>query len=198
MTYNLDEIAQRYSKMDDERLEHIAKYDIADLMPEVQDIISKEIKKRGLNPGLENAIKLQSKQLSVEEIKNIASKIKKLPCPSCGGNDLNLEAGILRQVRSYGFLCEYDTNIFIACKSCINETRKKYLYLNLVLGWWSIQGLYYAPKAILLHFLDKNKTHLSDFLMLNFAELHLGEIVTNWQDEQKLVKFIRHQNNKIY
>ena len=197
MIYNLDEIAQRYARLDDEKLEHIAKYDIADLIPEVKGIILKEIEKRGLNPGLENAIKIQSKKLDLDEIKNIVFKIKKLPCPACSNSNNKLEAGILRQVRSYGFLCEYDANIFIAYKSCIEKTRKEYLYLNLVLGWWSVQGLYYTPKAVINHFLDHRKETLSNWLLLDFAELHAGEIVANWNDEQKLVDFIHHQNNKI-
>ena len=135
---DLEQIKKHYSKMDDSKLERIAKFEIASLQPEVRPIVIEEIKKRGLDENLISGIEAQTKELTKEEIYKLRDKVEGLDCPSCGKSNKGLVGGIIRKVRSYLIFTQYEARPMIACKECVESERKNQLIKNSLLGWWAI------------------------------------------------------------
>lgn len=201
MAIDLEQIRNHYSNMDDSKLERIAKFEVASLHPEVQPIIIAEIKKRGLDENLLIGIKAQTKKLSEKEIHELRDKVKGLDCPSCGKPNQELVGGIIRKVRSYVLVTHYEKRPMIACKSCLEKERKSQLIKNSLFGWWGFPwGFFYrTPQAIINHFRDNGKEEeISESILIEFAIQNAGELKTNWDDEDKLVDFINHQNTVNY
>lgn len=201
MAIDLEQIRNHYSKMDDSKLERIAKFQIASLQPEVQPIVIAEIKKRGLDENLLIGIEAQTKEFTKEEVYEVIEKVKGLDCPSCGKPKQVLVGGVIRKVRSYLIMTQYETRPMIACKVCVEEERKSQLIKNSLLGWWGFPWglLYRTPHAIINHFLDNRKQEeISEIIINDFAAQNIGELKTNWEDEEKLVAFINHQNSVNY
>lgn len=198
MAIDLEQIRNHYAKMDTAKLENIAKFEIALLAPEVQPIVIAEIKRRGLDENLLTAIEAQTKILSDEEIYELRDKIKGLSCPSCGDSNKALMGGIIRKVRSFLIITQYEKRFIIACPSCIEAERKSQLIKNSLLGWWGFPWgmLYRTPQAIINHFRDNGKKEvISEEILIHFAIENIGELKTNWDNEDKIVAFIRRQNN---
>ncbi len=65
-----------------------------------------------------------------------------------------------------------------------------------LLGWWGIpSGLFRTPHAIISSLIDNNKREIiSDSILTQFVITNIGEIRTNWDKENELVDFIRHNN----
>lgn len=201
MQIDLEQIKNHYSKMDDTKLERIAKFEIASLQPEVQPIVIAEIKKRGLDENLLTGIEAQTKELSEEEVYELRDKVKELDCPKCGKSNQGLVGGIVRKVRSYLIITQYETRPMIACKSCVEEERKSQLIKNSLLGWWGFPWFFFyrTPQAIIGHFRDNGKREeISESILIEFAVQNIGELKTNWDNEDKLVDFIHHQNTVNY
>jgi hypothetical protein len=201
MAIDLEQIRNHYSKIDDSKLERIAKFEIASLQPEVQPIVIAEIKKRGLDKNLLTGIEAQTKELTEEEVYELIDKVKGLDCPNCGKSNQGLTGGIIRKVRSYLIMTQYETRPMIACKACVEEERKSQLIKNSLLGWWGFPwGLFYrTPQAIINHFRDNGKKEeISESILIDFAAQNIGELKTNWENEDKLVDFINHQNTVNY
>jgi hypothetical protein len=182
------------------KLERIAKFEIASLEPEVQPIIIAEIKKRGLGESFLAGIEAQTKDLSEEEIFELRDKIKGLDCPSCGKSNQGLVGGIIRKVRSYIIITQHETRSMIACQNCVETERKNQLIKNSLFGWWGFPwGIYRTLVAIINHFKDNGTTHkISESILVEFALQNIGELKTDWDDEDELVRFINHQNTVNY
>jgi hypothetical protein len=200
MAVDLEKIKAHYSEMDISKLERIAKFEIASLEPEVQPIIIAEIKKRGLGESFLAGIEAQTKDLSEEEIFELRDKIKGLDCPSCGKSNQGLVGGIIRKVRSYIIITQHETRSMIACQNCVETERKNQLIKNSLFGWWGFPwGIYRTLVAIINHFKDNGTTHkISESILVEFALQNIGELKTDWDDEDELVRFINHQNTVNY
>jgi hypothetical protein len=195
---DLKQIKLHYSKMDNAKLERIAKFEINSIQPEVRPIIIAEIKKRGLDENLLAGIEAQTKEITDENLLELIDKIIGLDCPNCGKSNSGLTGGIIRKVRSYLVLTQYEKKTMIACPSCLAGERKKQLIKNSILGWWGIPwGLFFrTPQAIINHFLDNRKyQEISESILRDFATQNIGELKTNWENEDELIEFIRHCNN---
>lgn len=198
MAIDLEQIRNHYSKMDDLKLERIAKFEITSLQPEVKPIVIAEIQKRGLDENLLTGIQAQTKELSEEEVYELRDKLKGLGCPNCGNSNQGLVGGIIRKVRSYLIMTHYEKRTMIACKECVETERKNQLIKNSLLGWWGFPWglLYRTPQAIIYHFRDNSKREeISESILIEFAVENIGELKTNWENEDKIVDFIHHQNN---
>jgi hypothetical protein len=200
MAVDLEKIKAHYSEMNISKLERIAKFEIASLEPEVQPIIIAEIKKRGLGESFLAGIEAQTKDLSEEEIFELRDKIKGLDCPSCGKSNQGLVGGIIRKVRSYIIITQHETRSMIACQNCVETERKNQLIKNSLFGWWGFPwGIYRTLVAIINHFKDNGTTHkISESILVEFALQNIGELKTDWDDEDELVRFINHQNTVNY
>jgi len=201
MAIDLEQVRNHYSQMDDSRLERIAKYDIASLEPEVEEIVIAELKKRNFDESILSGIAAQTKEYDDEEIEELLDKVKSLACPKCGTQDKDLVGGIVRKVRGYIIMTKYERRPLIACRPCIEEERKSQLIKNSLFGWWGIPWglLYNTPHAIINHFRDNRiKEELSESILLDFVGQNIGELKTNWMNQDYLTDFIHHQNTKRY
>jgi len=196
MSIDLEYIKENYSKMEDFKLERIAKHEASTLKPEVLPILISEIKKRGLDLNLIKGIDAQVKELTSVELQELIEKVKGLSCPSFGCDNQALNGGVFRKVRSYLVLTQYKKNNIIACASCLEKERKRQLIKNTLLGWWGFPwGLIRTPMAIINHFIDNTKKErISESILVEFVKQNVGELRTNWGEEDKLVNFINHIN----
>jgi hypothetical protein len=168
MAQDLEQIKNHYAKMDDLRLQHIAKFEIGLLETNIQSIVIDEVKRRGLDENLLKGIEAQSKPLSEKEINELVSKIKGLACPVCGKPEQGLVGGIVRKVRSFVIITQYEARPIIACQSCVDAERKNQLLKNCLFGWWGFPWglLYRTPQAIIGHFSDNgNKEAISESIL---------------------------------
>ena len=197
MSFDLEYIKENYSKMEDFKLERIAKYEASLLRPEVLPILISEIKKRGLNENLIQGINSQVKELSTKEINGVITKIKGLSCPICENTSQELNGGIIRKVRSYLILTQYEKKAIISCNTCLDKERKNQLIKNSLLGWCGLPwGLIRTPISIINHFRDNlKKEEISEAILNEFIKKNIGELKTNWEDEKNLSDFIKHINN---
>jgi hypothetical protein len=201
MALDLEQIRKHYSEMDNSKLERIAKFEIASLNPEVHPIVIAEIQKRGFDEALITGIEAQTKTLTSEEIYELIAKIKGLDCPSCEKSNQGLVGGIIRKVRSYVIITQYEIRPIIACTTCVEAERKNQLIKNSLFGWWGFPSglLFRTPQAIINHFIDNGKKdEISKSVLSDFAVQNVGELKTNWENEDRLVAFINHQNNVNY
>ena len=61
MDVNEDALRKHYQQLPDEDIEHLAKYEANDLVPEAQNILKEEIRRRGLSDELYNLADVKSK-----------------------------------------------------------------------------------------------------------------------------------------
>ncbi len=199
MKPDLKTIKEYYSKMDIDRLEKIVKSEIAKFEPEVRFIIEREMKKRGMNENLFAAIEAQTKVLSGEQILEATEKVKNLKCPNCGNPNNKLVGGNLTKVRGYIFFAGNTKQPVILCPDCLNKIQNKALFKNLLLGWWSFpSGFIRTPQAIFNHFTEKKEHRargISEIIIKNFVIKNIGELKTNWKNEDELSSFILHKND---
>ena len=197
MAIDIKKIRENYSRLDDSKLESIAKFETASLSSEVQLILIEEIKRRGLDENLLSAIEVQSKGLSDEELLEITNRIKSLSCPVCGKANKGLMGGIIRRVRGYAVVCLYECKTIIACQTCIDLERDHQLIMNSLLGWWGIPlGLFRTPQVIVNHFIDNRKKEtISTQILSDFVGENIGELITHLENEQELIEVINHMNS---
>lgn len=198
MTIDKEQIKKNYENFNDSRIEYLAKNEAASLEPEVVPILIDEIKKRNLDINLIKGIEAQTKKISEEELHEVNLKIKNLSCPECGQNKSPLIGTLLRIVKSFVYTTSYQKITIISCKTCANEKIKDAFITTILFGWWGIpMGLIQTPQAIIATLNDKKNRELqSDEILTLFAIENIGEIKTNWDNEQELTEFIHHTNRQ--
>jgi hypothetical protein len=196
MELDLDQIKKNYADFDDFKIEYLAKNEINALEPEVVAILKDEIKKRGLDSNLNKGIEAQTRELTDSELIELKSKVSRLTCPECGQKNPPLIGTLIREVKSFIVLTFYKKTPIISCKDCADKRRKKAIISTALLGWWGIPvGLIRTPIVIITSLTDSNKREFqSDSILTNFVIKNVGEIRTNWDNENELVDFVRHIN----
>ncbi len=196
MGLDLEQIKENYANFEDYKLEHLAKNEAGSLEPEVIPILMAEIKKRGLDSNLEKGIEAQTKALTESEVLELKNKVVGLKCPMCGQKDKPLMGSLIRSVKSFVVFTNYKKTPIITCQECADKKKKSALISTIILGWWGIPwGLVRTPQTIINYFADKSKVEeISESILTGFAIENIGEIKTNWNNEDELVEFIDHQN----
>lgn len=189
---DLEDIRKHYEKMSDNRFIKLLITNAHGLRPEVYEIIKKEIKKRKLSTDLFEAVLVQNKEYSLEEIEVYAELIKKLPCPVCENSNEKLNGTSVYTVKSFLLFTYTNTESMIACPNCLNKQNNKALISTILLGWWAIPwGILKTPLYIYRNFKSKkeNKLNVSNATLLAFTLEHVGEIET-YKNNQELLKQI--------
>lgn len=189
---DLEDIRKHYEKMSDNRFIKLLTTNAHGLRPEVYEIIKKEIKKRKLSTDLFEAVLVQNKEYSLEEIEVYAELIKKLPCPVCESSNEKLNGTSVYTVKSFLLFTYTNTESMIACPNCLNKQNNKALISTILLGWWAIPwGILKTPLYIYRNFKSKkeNKLNVSNATLLAFTLEHVGEIET-YKNNQELLKQI--------
>ena len=197
MEIDLEQIKANYLTYDDDKIEYIAKYEINSLRPEVISILKEEIRRRGLDTNLNKGIEAQTKELSETELEELKSRLTRLACPECGEKNFPLIGTLIREVKSIVLFTIYQKTSFISCKDCAEKRRRLAIITTAILGWWGIPfGIFRTPQVIIASLLDKKRQQFqSDAILNNFVIANIGEIKTNWHNEDKLTDFIRFKNN---
>lgn len=193
----IGEIRELYAKMNDAQLEYNAKYKANKLRPEVIEIIKEEITKRGLGEKFLTVVENQQKEFTPEELEEYVSLIEKSSCPKCDLQFEKVNASKVHKVRSFIFMTSSDSNLYIACNTCISKEKNKQLILNLLLGWWGLPwGIIKTPIAISNHFIENaNRRENGIQLLILFIKENTSELYLRKDEPSKLTNYLRRIND---
>ena len=187
--YNLQDIAEFYSKKSDSELILIATENASGLRDGVFDIIETEIIKRNLNPNILEGLKAQNKDYSLAEITQLSQKLRSLPCPFCKNQNVKLNATVLHTVKSYILFSNFKKQLIIACPDCLDSKNQKAITTTLLLGWWGIPwGIVQTPFYIYNNTKEKKSNRIDgpNATFLSFTMQNIGQIVANIENVEKL------------
>lgn len=193
---DIEKIKQNYANLDDSKIIQIAQDEIASLHPDVVMILVDEIRERGLNPKLFQAIQAQLVPLTEADISQLLSRLTSLPCPDCGERSSPLIGKWIRKVQSFIVVTSSKNTPMIGCRNCTQKRWKNGLILTALVGWWGFPlGLIRTPYVLITGFKGKKKqADQSDEILTRFVVANRGELITNFEDEKHLVDFVRFKN----
>ena len=162
-----------YESFPDSKLEFMALQEITDLDKEAMVVLYNELKKRGFDKDIIQAVKKQSEDISDDELKKLVDKYRKTPCPICQNTGTLLNGFMLKK--------DYKDYYIIGCPSCIKLEVAK---LRKSLGQFSVPALPQRARALfeLENFEDKSEPS-DDFI--HYVYLHRGNIYRIVQKHQK-------------
>ena len=194
---DLDKVREFYGTLENEKIEQLALEEAGGLEPAVLPILKAEIEKRSLPLNLIEAIDVQTKTISEDELKTYVSRIVNMRCPECGKNDSELEGSIIRSVTSFVLMTTYKKSHVLSCNDCRNSLRKSAISKTILLGWWGIPwGIFRTPHALIMSTFENNKREsISKEVINTFIENNIGLIKANWDSEYELVRIIQAHNN---
>jgi len=88
-------LADNYKRMSDKELLYIISNEANELTDEAKEILHAELKRRGLDEGVDKVIVLQGQQLSGEQIEKYFDIIRNQSCPKCSSKVKKLNAAII-------------------------------------------------------------------------------------------------------
>lgn len=91
---DIEQVREYYERLDNNELMRIALHDAAGLTLEAQEIVKQEIEKRKLGSAAIEAIRVQNKQHSPEEIDSYCTLARRLNCPDCGSDATPLNGAL--------------------------------------------------------------------------------------------------------
>ena len=137
-----------YSHLSDDQILRFATYESKDLIPEAFTVLYGELESRNLLEVLStNGVKLVE-PISKDDLQDLAIESLDSICPIC-----NQVQGVngLKVGRIIGVLIvtRFESEIVVGCRSCLQEEVKAANIYNLILGWWSIFGIFITPFTII-------------------------------------------------
>ena len=198
MPVDIELVRGHYSRMNDDPMMRIAKYEMESLDAEVRPVVWSEVEKRGLTDEVLGVVQALQVPLGPAETEELFNRIKSLDCPECGRSRQGLTAGWIRVVRSYVFVTQNDRYAMIACRDCLGATQKRQFRMNILLGWWGFpMGIIRTPMAIAGHFEDQNRPERAERdILAEFVKQNVGEIRAHLDDEPWLVEHIQFENRR--
>lgn len=195
--YDLNDIAENYSKKSDADLIHIATSNAQGLRPGVIEIIEKEIQKRNLDPKILDGLKAQNRVFSIEEVMELSHILRNLPCPLCGRTTEKLNGTIMHTAQSFIIFSTFRKDPIIGCPDCLDEKNEESITSTALLGWWGIPwGLFKTPFYIYNNIKEKRYNRISEpnHTLLNYTMENIGLIETYKDNVEKLkevIKFVK-------
>ncbi|SEW51773.1 hypothetical protein [Chitinophaga arvensicola] len=183
-------VQERYAKMSDNELVYLVTQNANGLTPEALEVAKNEIKKRGFNPRLSNALDAQNKtDYTVEEIDNYCQLINRLNCPICDSAEDTLNATQTMEVMSFVILTQWKKKVHVGCPDCLDELNNNALGKSIALGWWGFPwGMIRTIEAIILNIKNKRSNHLdtpNEFLR-SFVVTNIGQLEAHKADRSRL------------
>ncbi|MBO9151663.1 hypothetical protein ACFOTA_05560 [Chitinophaga sp. GCM10012297] len=178
-------VAERYARMSNEELIGQVTLNAAGMTPEAIEIARKEIVARGLNPRLAEAVAVQNREWTEDDIAAYCDLISKQSCPHCGKNDSRLNGTESAETMSFLLFTSFKRKLVVGCKSCLNKAVFGALGKSFVLGWWGIPwGLLRTPQSIFINLnnlrFHSSKTH--NECLQRFVTAHRGELAAIDED----------------
>lgn len=193
--YDLKDIAEFYSKKTDSQLIQIATEKAQGLRPGVLEIIETELTKRNLNPTILEGAKAQNKEYSLDQITELAERLRDLPCPLCGKKTSKLNATIMHTAKSFLIFSFFRKEPIIGCPDCLDKKNKEAITSTALLGWWGIPwGILKTPFYIYNNSKEKKQNRIAqpNETLLYFTRENIGQIVTYKDDAEKLKQIIQY------
>lgn len=193
MELTKEEIRKNYSQFNDKKIIRLATERTSTLRPEAVEILKEIINERGLSEDLIRGIDIQFKELSLDEVKVYSEILRDLPCPVCKKNIQKLNATMIHHVISFIIVTNYESELLIACPSCLDKANNTAIIKSVILGLW---GLPWGPIRV-LQSVSKNKLNkahnrvmVPNKLLLNFVNNNIGLIEANKNNPKELNSII--------
>lgn len=124
ITVDSREVAAHYRSLEDEDLQRLALYEVGDMHPRAVDALRSEIRRRGLDPSLLQAVDLNLRGLTPEDLDSALAVVQGFPCPLCGRSSSPLTACTL----GYGIgplpFPLFRTQVRFGCRPCLHRELK--------------------------------------------------------------------------
>lgn len=181
-------IEATYRRKSDEELIVMLTTNAAGLSPEALEVVQQEINRRKLSPGLQQAVEVQQKTLTNEEVDQYCYLLQSLPCPHTGSTDTPLNATKVISVRSFLLFTETRTGIVIGHPEVVRRACVQATVQTALLGWWSPRGLISSIGAITSNLVNRKKAGASapTSYLKTFVREHCGAIEANKNDVEAL------------
>ena len=118
--------------------------------------------------------------IPAQDIAKHAMEIKNGRCPSCGGQESKIEVRKYHWVWSAVYYTRWGTSAKPCCKKCGTKDNFGAILSSLVLGWWSIRGIFITPAQVISNLAEiakrNDKSEPSEEL-IEQAKLQLAEIL---------------------
>jgi len=186
-------VRETYEKMTDEEVIRNATQDAAGLTPEARDVVKAEIRKRGLNVGILNAVDAQNKQYTIGEIDQYCELVRSLDCPVCGSSENKLNATVTGQVFSFIVITRYEKRVKIACPDCLDKANSEALFMTAAFGWWGLPwGIIRSIQSIILNLRSKrtNRSTTPNDYLRGVTLGKIGQIEVYKEDKDQLQQLI--------
>ncbi len=188
-----EQVRAYYQQLDNDELMRIALHDAAGLTPEAQQIVQQELEKRKLGTAAADAVRVQNKRHSMEEIDAYCALVRKLNCPQCGGSITPLNAALISSTISILIVTIQNKKLKVACPDCLDKANGKAITTTLLLGWWgfpwgpirAIQSLGHNNKSKTMNHEEGPNDHLRSFVAANIGAFEMYK-----NDTEKLKELI--------
>lgn len=188
-----EQVRAYYQQLDNDELMRIALHDAAGLTPEAQQIIQQEIESRKLGTTVVDAVRVQNKTHSLEEIDAYCALARNLNCPKCGSANALLNAALISHTVSILVATLQNKKLKIACPDCLDKATDRAITITLFLGWW---GIPWGPIKSLQSLKRNNKNKITnreetptDYLR-SFVIANIGAFEMYKNNKEKLQQLI--------
>lgn len=182
-------IAENYQSKTDNELVFLALIISDDLTDVAIDILKKEIAKRSIDPNIINAIKIQRRDISEDELVSYIDIIHNAKCPHCNKKNNKLNGTKIKVVSSFLVTSIEKSYRLVACKKCLNDLSQLGNTRNISQGLWSIPGgVIMTIKASLFNnkFKKMNNDENANITLLEFVRDNIGYIYYYQNNEDKI------------
>jgi hypothetical protein len=193
----IDELRENYKGFSDDKLIRLATTEVDGLRPEAIQVMQEEIKRRGLSNGLLDGIKVQTKQISENELLAYCELLRRRSCPVCNSASAKLNATMTATVVSYIIMTSYEEKLTIACPDCLAKANKDAIIKTALFGWWGFpSGIYRSIKALLHNKKMKSLTGLAEpnDYFKGFVLGQVGTIEANKTNNERLQSLVKNLN----
>jgi predicted nucleic-acid-binding Zn-ribbon protein len=182
-------VQERYEKMSNSELVYLVTQNANGLSPEALEIAKNEIIKRGLNPRLSQALDVQNKAYTIEELDVYCNLVNSLSCPICDKEGGRLNGTLTAEVMSFIIITQYKKKIHIGCPDCLDKLNNAALNKTLALGWWGFPwGIVRSIQAVIANIKSKRTNHLNtpNQFLRSFVLSNIGQIEAYKGDKTRL------------
>ena len=173
-------IRQHYASLTERELLQIALHEVADLAPAGVSALRAELKSRGLEERLGDAVDAQAQELDPAAVAQLADRIRQIPCLLCGSNGTFTNGFEVGKARSFLFYTTLERSLLIACPACTSRAARRATLTTLLWGWWAIPwGPIRTVQALLMNLRALRTEYVAHptVALLRYVEAHPGEVV---------------------
>ena len=174
MIYEIRKARDIYQRQTDKHLLDFAEKHGRTLRPEIRPILLNELEKRAIGQDLISTLKKETLLIQEEEIRSLIQFVQNQACAKSGSKNTTIVCSIQRTIGSF-VIQWFDEETSTLC--CHNCRKKEFLLsslINLLVGWWSLGGLFKTPATILQNVLflvgnKSNQENIARYIIEHYA-----------------------------